>query len=275
MTSFGLLLGQTWQNTGMNLVIEGCHAKLERANVHLEELGSVRRSFLHDVQSRIVGNFDTESSEYVFRIDGDAPPHKVGVIVGEFANNLRSALDNLVCELVVLRGNKVKRNAFVIADTKKIWRNNEWKLQGLNADDKEKIHHLQPYHSSLQYAENPLARLGWLSNEDKHTSIHASYAIQTNVFPLPKELVAPIPDNETTGYPASGILNSGSSRGDRTEICRCFLDSPGPNPKMRLSGTPSIDIAFSDSERGLVFDDLNKILIKVTSIIELFEPEFD
>jgi hypothetical protein len=255
--------------------LDGPRFKIERASEHLDTLDRERTAFLADVDNRIVGRFEPETSNYIFNVSGDPPDLRWAPIVGEIAHNLRSALDNLTSALVTHRGNVVtNQTQFVIADTVLIWdaELKRKRLRGLSTDDIALIQELQPYHRANFALAHPLSRLGWLSNRDKHPDIHVAYVIIDNLLPLPPRISMPISANDTTGPMAMVMLNSGSSSGDRTEIARCLLPEPGPNPQMHMQLNNPIDISFSDSARGLTLNDLTHIRDEVARIYGIFEP---
>jgi hypothetical protein len=80
--------------------LEAVDWRLKRAHKHLTTLDRERKRFLARVDKkdpRFVGKFNSDTNEYVFRLNCKPPNPRLGLIVGEFAHNLRAALDNLVC----------------------------------------------------------------------------------------------------------------------------------------------------------------------------------
>jgi hypothetical protein len=256
---------------------KGLRLRIERAANHEAALKDERKALLDHIDDRIVGYFEPQTSEYIFRVDGEAPRLEIGLLVGEFAHQLRSALDNVICALVRHRGGIVTtQTAFVIADTEEQWKSGQGRLKGLSDDDRTAVHELQPYRKGDQARQCRLSQLHWLSLRDKHRLLHASYWVfQEPLFPLPEKLPGmPVPTNETTGPCAAFVLNSGESHGDRAEICRCLLDAPGPNPQMRMEGDPPLDITLSDSERPLRVDDLSEIRVTTQRVVGQFIERF-
>lgn len=257
--------------------LDGPRLKIERASEHLDTLEQERGRFLADIHDRIVGHFEPQGSYYIFRVSGEPPDERLLPVVGEFAHNLRSALDNLTCALVEHRRNVVtKQTQFVIADTSDIWKVEikRKRLRGLSTDDIAMIQGLQPYQRGHDAESHPLSRLGWLSNRDKHPQPHWAYAIIDQLFPLPEKISMILPANDTTGMPGAVWLNSGSSSGDRAEIARCWLPGPGPDPQMRMELNNPIDVSLSDSARGLTLKDLIEIRSEVARIYGMLEPLF-
>lgn len=253
----------------MDQQLERIDVRLKRADKHLDALNN-EVSILRDAKnSGIVGHFEPETSEYVFRVKGGEPSVDMGLSVSEFAHQLRAALDNLISRLVEMNGNTVtNQTTFVIADDCQKWKDNRGKLRGLGTDQFAIVQEAQPYKRGDLALDDPLSRLGWLNNRDKHRFFHASYWVfKQPMFPLPETIPIPRPANDTTGPFAAMVMNSGDSRGDRAEICRCFLDNPGPNPKMSMDDDLPVDISLTDSERPLRLDDLREIRGAVGSIV--------
>ena len=81
--------------------------RLERAQEHLSALNKKQVAFLARLDKkdrRIVGEFERDTSEYVFRVNCKPPDPRLGIIVSEFGHHLRATLDNLVWQLVLRRG---------------------------------------------------------------------------------------------------------------------------------------------------------------------------
>ncbi len=73
--------------------VSGPLLRWERADSHLSFLLDQHLRWHSDQNRRIVGEFEPESGDYVFRVSGDPPPMDWGIRLGEFAYNLRAALD--------------------------------------------------------------------------------------------------------------------------------------------------------------------------------------
>jgi hypothetical protein len=132
----------------------------------------------------VVSHYDADFGGYVFRVPGRLPPLTWGLAVGEFAYYLRSALDNLLWQLVIARGGTPTRvTQFPIYEDetdKKGKPNVRWveKLtDGVLPEDFTFIEGLQPYKAGLDLAKwQPLALLGHLNDVDKHRYVHVAFA---------------------------------------------------------------------------------------------------
>ena len=280
--------------------------KIARANQQHATLVGEVGTYL---QNRgILGEFDTETSCYVFRFDGDPPPMSWGVAVGEIAHNLRSALDNLIWTLVETRGKKPKRtNKFPILKDKswKTSRNGkevtvtaESEIQrvtkGISGDDRAFIQAAQPYQSGEYAARHPLALLQYLNNVDKHEFIHPACACQTlshhgaeKVYAMCEEtaryLLKDVPAGTIVAVegPAppraanadAGVITKiqwGGSSYDRTEVCRVPLTPEGPNPLVTMEPTSAITVSLSDRKRPILVSDIADIGIEVERVVRHF-----
>jgi hypothetical protein len=90
----------------------GAKIKIGRAKSHLEELGTKVNEFLGNQSFRVEVSEDDEG-DLVYRIKiGSLVPVEWSAIVGDIVHNLRSALDQLAWQLVLLNGNTPGRNTY-------------------------------------------------------------------------------------------------------------------------------------------------------------------
>lgn len=272
--------------------LEAVDWRLERANEHLTTLNRERDAFLDEKNRSIVGEFDRNTSEYVFRFGGKLPDPRIGIVVSEFAHHLRAALDNLVWQLVLLRGGiPTRRTEFPIEESRKRYqqRLRRGALRGISADDRAAIEAVQPYKLGKRAPKAYLTLLAWLNNVDKHRFVHVG-GILPQRFPIPVFLVsAPF---DTEGQPAgefpwqfAPIQDVGeilgyeyvptTARQDRTELLRVRIEPSGPNPEMDVKSDAPIEIGLSDPERSLDFADLSHIRDVVVLVIDHFRPRFN
>ena len=124
--------------------------------------------------------------EYVFRLRFFEPiPREWGLLVGDFAHNMRSALDHLAYQLVVAGGGTPSvRTQFPILVESSGWegRQGRERLDGAATRHVEIVESLQPYHRTDLHGSrsvwgampDPLAVLAFLNNEDKDRALHAT-----------------------------------------------------------------------------------------------------
>ena len=270
----------------MNHPLQTIDWRIERANEHLATLNDVRNAFVNQKHRRIVGHFERETSEYVFRFEGELPDPRIGLIVGEFGHHLRAALDNLVWQLVRLRGGSpTRRTEFPIYESRKRYRQGaRLALRGVSADDRAAIDAVQPYNHGESAPESYLAHLAWLNNMDKHRFLHVNcilpqttgikvsygsegtYAGQFPWNPWPVKHVGKIIDVQYVPALAGN---------DRAELMRVRIEATGPNPEMKVNRGAEVQIALSDPEHALILADLKLIRENVVGVIEGFRPRFD
>jgi hypothetical protein len=145
--------------------LEAINWRIERADEHLTTLNRERQIFLAKEDRRIIGHFERDTSEYVFRVNGDPPDPRIGLIVGEFGHHLRAALDNLLWQLVLFRGGSPSRSTqFPIYESRERYLSSRWMLRGISSDDRAVIQSVQPYHRGREAAHlHPLAIIAWLT----------------------------------------------------------------------------------------------------------------
>lgn len=177
-------------SAAMKTTLDGVRLKLGRADECLAFLDTGRTLLLAQHRDGLIGQLDPEGTDYVFRVQGDAPPLDWGIQVGEFAHALRSSLDNLIWWLVESRGSTPstgsdgrKPTQFPIYEheTDRQGQANVEKARtstaGVSTDDFTFIEARQPYkHGRMLAKWDPLALLDYLSKVDKHRYIHAAFA---------------------------------------------------------------------------------------------------
>jgi hypothetical protein len=271
--------------------LEAIDWRIERADKHLATLNGERDAFLDEKNCRIIGHFDRDTSEYVFRFAGKLPDPRLGLLVGEFAHHLRSALDNLLWQLVLLRGGSpTTKTQFPIYESRERYQASLWMLRGVSADDRAAIEAVQPFQLGDRAADSYPSLLAWLNNVDKHRFVHVG-GIVPRRFPIPVFLVSKPFDTE--GEPAGefpwqfaavrdvgkilsfAYVTPGASD-DRAELLRVRIEPSGPDPQMQVQGDPPIEIAVSDVDGTPVYlSHLAELRAFVVVIIEHLRPRFN
>lgn len=284
--------------------LKGCELRLERANEHLAALDAERRAFLDEKDRRIVGHFDSDVSEYIFRVSGTMPSQEVGILASEFAHHLRAALDNLLWQLVLLRGGAPTRvTQFPIYERWEGYaRRGDLMTRGVSTDDGALIELLQPYNAAPEAPDgHPLARLAWLNNTDKHRFLHAccvgvapsSVPADILIGPdgtVPKRATITFTDEQVESVadfirwwpvPVSDVaevhgfsLGAATPGDDPAELLRVRITPSGPHPKVEVKDDAPLDIALSDGTDSILFQDLSILYDCVESIVGWFRPRF-
>lgn len=262
--------------------------RIERADKHLSTLDDERDRVIDKKNRRIGGHFERETSEYVFRFEGELPKACLGLVVGEFAHHLRAALDNLVWQLVLLRGGCTTRQTeFPIYESRKRYRGSGRRaLRGVSTDDRALIEACQPFEVGERPSKTALALLAWLNNVDKHRFVHVGCAkpflTGVQVFytdGVERQAAGQFPWNPRPVKDVGKILDvdyiSPITSEDRAELARVRIEPNGPDPQMEVDGQASVEIVLSDPRQALTIFDLVAIRNQIVAVIDAFRPRFD
>lgn len=162
---------------------------MPKSPAHAENRICYRLRFCRFVNRRLGSSLrKTTATERGGYIEGDTPkpPLDWSIRVGEFAYNLRSALDHLVWQLVEAnRCSPDSRTAFPIlkkCDVSSIERQDR-QLRGVSTQDRQYIVSIQPYQEDFKGIGLLLANLNAIGNIDKHRHIVAPTIRWTGVVP--------------------------------------------------------------------------------------------
>jgi hypothetical protein len=229
---------------------QGAIRKTDRATVHLAELQRRRDEFLKNEEAspfRVVEGVETDSSRYVMRavIDG-AFPDWWSLIVGDFVQNLRAALDHFVCQLIFDAGGKpTRQNAFPIFHERPSDRRskNRWKAQvaGLDGDAIAFIEARQPYPHDDGPSNHLFFALRELSNDDKHRLVlPAVCAIATPG----DEFAIDVLESRDVGPLSKGKLHSRYALKTGDLIVEAPVEITGPEPEVRATAHFTLELGF-------------------------------
>jgi hypothetical protein len=142
----------------------GVRLKLDRTVEHLDMLEAEMRAY-SEREPYGVGDLVREDDCFVLRLKvHEEPDQRWGVIAGEILHNLRSALDNLIWQLVLLNGRTPGRhNQFPICIEPPKPGALGGVLRGVYADHRVLIEDLQPYRGSGLYRRPRSALAPWTS----------------------------------------------------------------------------------------------------------------
>jgi hypothetical protein len=150
--------------------------KLYRAGCHFDELNlELETYYQSDPGALISERLPDASTQWVFR-EKQPVPARMGLIFGDCIQNMRSALDYLVWELVLATGNEPsRRNMFPICLKETDYQSQiqNWKrLQGVDPRAATVIEAVQPYLFTEDQREIcSLAVLDDLNNINKHRRV--------------------------------------------------------------------------------------------------------
>jgi hypothetical protein len=250
----------------------------------LEELATLipEYSEAHPYGLRI----DTESDPTwrIGRIEiPDAPLTEWGVIVGDFAHNLRSALDHLVYQLAILNECDPEKMGtqfpiFTAEDDylrvsfrgrrKGKLSSRDSQLWGVSDAHKAIIDGLQPFKADKPKI-TALAVLNRMSNRDKHRLVSVSHGAMQNrsVIANPAD---PATEVEIIEADLSGVLEDGA------ELFR-YIVRPDPNAEVQMGFRAEHWFGFA-GEPGVIPPlgppELAALMADVAEIIGVFEPSF-
>lgn len=175
--------------------LEAIDAKIERARSELRLLKADIAEFC-DERARLIvcEECDDERERWVYRGDTPRAPIQWSIRAGEFAYNLRSALDHLVWQLVMVSGSSPGRHTeFPIQshDSRNLSNFNR-NLSGVSGTAKRYIRSVQPYQiterdypSVTDRIAKGLEMLNELCNMDKHRHLAIADARWTGIPPEP------------------------------------------------------------------------------------------
>jgi hypothetical protein len=255
----------------MSHALDGARAKLRRATEHLDAFEVAAREYLESNPIEIVTS-DEPESDGLRRIRWVAsasvePPAVLGLIVGDWANNTRTALDYIVYELVRRETGKDDPGwtHFPIVTTPSDHPGRATKqLRGAPGWSLPVFEGLQPFHDAADDAgEHPLAVLAAVSNRDKHRLIHTA-AMQFA--------------GSQGGISGTSMLelheftqNPGTVSGERT-ILDALLKTDGDDFEIHLN--LAVTLALEDYPIDAIAL-MEVITGEVNAILEWFSPALD
>lgn len=257
----------------------GCWAKLRRADLHLTELTDKIGEYVKADHSRLSGNYDADAFTYELRVEAaEAPNHVLwSVIVGDIVHNLRSALDHLVWQLVLLANARSPgpQHEFPIALDEQVYRRKggmrDRMLAGVAETHRAIIDRVQPFVLGDDAENHSLAHLKRLSNTDKHRVL--PLVMFTTQLPVAEDFVLgdaadeceieiEIPGGLLVGPTVLGILRvRGSAHFDPATVVK--------------SGQFRIEFGFADIERrGITSGSLREVWSRVGALVYEFRDAF-
>ena len=153
---------------------EGCWAKIERAEEHIQNLkAEIDAFFLSDPKPyRIVREAEDEGRSYRWiGFEDRALPLRFAVITGEIIHHLRSSLDHLVVAMVLHKGKAVSTDhGFPITETPEKFKAavDGGKIKSISLSAQRLIESKQPYNTRDGTASSILNALHRNDIEDKH-----------------------------------------------------------------------------------------------------------
>jgi hypothetical protein len=167
--------------------LDGCFAKLDRADEQIISLGEENRAFVEDRRLFEPLPIQQERDWHVGRVRVlERPTLRWGVVLGEIVHNLTSCLDHLVWQLVLRNGETpTQRNQFPTCDTEETWEDQlrRHRLDGVARDDVDTIRAAEPFTRSDDKGQH-LSLLRDLSSIDKHRVVLPGLAVLIEDKPM-------------------------------------------------------------------------------------------
>jgi len=257
--------------------LDGPILKLKRSVHHLRSLDGEIVAYIKSDPAKTFSEYDDKAGEYIGRVKViREPPHHWGVLVAEYGYQLRSALDLLVYQLALLSlDGPGSRTAFPIFNSATDYARDRNKyLSGVAEEHRAIIDSLQPYHRGDDADNDPLARLQWLTNEDKHRLIVPALLKRgetgIDAYPVATEQLPP----DGTKH----LIFAGRSITTTTSAPERLYDSAeigrveAPKDKVNVSFDLTYEIAFG--ERPVTWPQFSEVGEHVGGIVRSFIPAF-
>jgi hypothetical protein len=258
------------ENRTINHPLDGIRQKLIRAEEHLTTIRADIERCLE--KCSVLSERDADvNSRFHFTFSFPAPDLRLSVITGECLHDLRSALDHIVWQLVLINGKTpTKDNMFPVCLTpaRFISQVKKDRLCGISFKAKTAIERLQPYYAGKPDPQfHPLWVLNQLMNIDKHrtlalATIRAAH-LGADIMNSDGQVIANVPTPD--------VLRDGA---------HIIVDAPGnvsEPDKVSVQFKTQLYVAFEDAP---VTDlEMNSIMPGVCkfmkdSVIPSFEPFF-
>jgi hypothetical protein len=153
----------------------GIEAKTTRAKDHLDRLEAEISAWAKEPHT-VVRKDKANQHRHLIRFEVKPLPTSIPIILGEFAYNLRSGLDQLAWQLARINGSRVPRSAtsFPIFSTPRPFND---KTRDILPAAVTVIESLQPYQRGNAFKDHPL----WIINELCNLDKHSIFAVQSTL----------------------------------------------------------------------------------------------
>lgn len=267
-------------------------AKIGRGRTELRLLKADIAAFCEEKARLIVREPDPEDEEmerWVYRGDRPQPPIEWSIRAGEFAYNLRSALDHLVWQLVEVNGGKPSNsNAFPIYNPiyedsptdkeieHRLRRAIGCRLRGVSPCAKHYIKSVQPYKNDHAGIGKGLQLLNDMCNIDKHRHLVVANVRWTGYWP--KVITS-------ANFPMPYIDSNTYLTDSQYYLCNYDLENDQAILTTKIKGLHlviPVDAFFTDPELQdegagngtLVTDTLNACIDSVEMVVSALRSKF-
>lgn len=173
--------------------LAGAELKLRRASRHLKTINAVLRRYREvdfpkaTSEPAGAGGLDLDTEDWQELLWQNVPTINpmLGAVLGDFVHNTRSALDQIMWQLVIASGGTPGYHThFPVTDSENKWlsdiinrdpKRGKPPTEGLRNDALDLVLSAQPWkhHPPPDVAKDDLFRLSRMSNKDKHQTLHA------------------------------------------------------------------------------------------------------
>lgn len=255
------------------LDLDGIRAKLDRAHVHLKALQAEIPVFFARDPYEVGMNLDCKAGKCSVHIEvREHPPLAWSVMVGDIVHNLRSALDHLAWQLVLVSGAEpvIGATQFPIF-TSEPGNSNErgkWNryVAGMADPILEYMREVQPYADRDGAHEHSLVILATFSNEDKHR-LPAARVAAVAEHEVGSIGLVPVRDVEVS----NAMIVKGIPLEDGDQIAWAEILCTGPEPDVDLKGPVPMDIAFSAGSNHVPMQGLVDLCKHAVALVNAFE----
>jgi hypothetical protein len=249
--------------------LAGVRAKLEWASEHRSAYDRLFETFLETEPYSIAFDFEEETGWHTFRwkVTGEPPLVQLALIFSDIVGNLRSTLDYLVWQLVLLGGERPgRRTMFPVVKRERDWEvQSAAALRGVPEQWAFLIEEMQPFQRFHQPELHPLAILDHVNNLTKHRFLPAAvlnadaFGYLINIADLPPE-----ESFESVDSLDRPIVDGGELARFRAESRRRVDVQVGSHPRFRLSFRDGVDLDWAPID----------LVEWVSQAVAQFEPAF-
>jgi len=277
-------------------VVEIASPKLTRAYVLYREIHELSQAIINSEVRYTVYEYGTypNQSDGVTWLNVSGPHHELAVLAGELAHDVRSALDQLVSELVLENGNIPNRgNQFPLYDSRSRWErdvfdrggggvecdycgvteNRSSPLFGLSDAHVKVIENSQAFNFPKdKRAAHEFSLLRELSNIDKHRSLLSCAVKVRDPRSVEYEPEGYYEVGEVTFHSESDLVQAGN------EFCRVqrkILKEPPSklfSVKIRVRGQVDLGFHVEGGEPVVTVQDLCRIVKRATEVTAALKP---
>ncbi len=261
--------------------LKGVWLKIKRADDHRATLEHQAKAWVESQRYEVIHDHDTQSGDHLIRLRMKSPPDLWGIVLGEFAHNLRSALDHLVYQLVI--NNNItppdrNRLQFPIFSQQKWFRKHlpdgrGGYLVGVADTVRDQIRDLQPCHRRNLHptvGSDPLEILASINDVDKHRVLHPVAAVAAGIQAETRTNVTPVDPISSVQLILHNYIGLPI---EEAVVFGIRVVPPEARVEINLNQAISIGVAFGEGQ-AISPGGLIRLIDEVTSVVKIFEPLF-